>query len=79
MEEYALLKLSRAEFEAVPPEAVCGKKETDWVEPGETRRHFPSFPFRTHQFGGYYSVSRQKECQTMKGLLLKDLYTWKNR
>lgn len=30
LEEYALLKLSRAEFEAVPPEAVCGKKETDY-------------------------------------------------
>lgn len=30
LEEYALLKLSRADFEAVPPEAVHGKKETPY-------------------------------------------------
>ena len=46
LEEYALLKLSRAEFEAVPPEAVCGKKETDYGVEALVKRDGISPSFR---------------------------------
>lgn len=46
LEEYALLKLSRADFEAVPPEAVHGKKETPYGVEALVKRSAVSSAFR---------------------------------
>ena len=46
LEEYALLKLSRTDFDAVPPEAVHGKKETPYGVEALVKRSAVSSAFR---------------------------------